>query len=182
MPQARPERQRRDGRHHAPGYMHDYTCACVHMCTHTHVHVPRCMMSTFAPLALRPCLSHSFFAYIELALDKVDCLIIRLMNTVKLKSVELRTDSWDQIHFTPLHDLFHFYPFSQLGTLLGHLETLLDQLETLLDQLKTLLDQLRTLLDQLETLLDQLGTLKDQLGTILDQLGTLLDQLETLLD
>ena len=55
-----------------------------------------------------------------------------------------------------MHDLFHFYPFSQLGTLLGHLETLLDQLETLLDQLETLLDQLGTLLDQLGTLKDQL--------------------------
>ena len=59
-------------------------CACVHMRTHAHVHVPRCMMSAFAPLALRPCLSHCFYVCVELALDKVDCLIIKLMNTVEL--------------------------------------------------------------------------------------------------
>ena len=54
------------------------------MCTHAHVHVPRCMMSAFAPLALRPCLWHCFYVCVELALDKVDCLIIKLMNTVEL--------------------------------------------------------------------------------------------------
>ena len=54
------------------------------MRTHAHVHVPRCMMSAFAPLALRPCLSHCFYVCVELALDKVDCLIIKLMNTVEL--------------------------------------------------------------------------------------------------
>ena len=52
--------------------------------THAHVHVPRSIMSAFAPLALGPCLSHCFYVCVELALDKVDCLIIKLMNTVEL--------------------------------------------------------------------------------------------------
>ena len=56
------------------------------MCTHAHVHVPRCKISAFAPLALRPFLSHCFYVCVELALDKVDCLIIKLMNTVELRT------------------------------------------------------------------------------------------------
>ena len=64
----------------------------MHMRTHEHMQVPRCMMSALAPLALMPCLSHSIYVCIVLALDKVDCLIIKLMNTVEFKSVELKTD------------------------------------------------------------------------------------------
>ena len=55
-----------------------------HAYTYAHVHMPRCIMSAFAPLALRPCFSHGFYVCVELALDKVDCQIIKLMNTVEL--------------------------------------------------------------------------------------------------
>ena len=37
------------------------------------MHVPRGMMLALAPLALRLRLSHCFYVFVELALDKVDC-------------------------------------------------------------------------------------------------------------
>ena len=71
--------------------IHVRMCAHVYTCVYTCV--PTCVMSAFAPLALRPYLWHCFYVCVELALDKVDCLIIKLMNTVELYSVELKTAS-----------------------------------------------------------------------------------------